>query len=199
MKTEINVKISVQRHVYKDKLPVPPLRRLELVPYYGAAMGLYYDPQDLAEDRPLRFYRRTRHPLTGLARLTELAVYAKDCNAIYRKRGSKKQPMVRRFIVIKYKGKTVTLYCSHLTLLCLTGFLTADRRHNVVMHMNGDCMDDRPGNLRYGTQSENMRMSEKAREHSRELGRRYHNIATAAWVEKCRQRRLRQEGGGHGH
>lgn len=195
MKTEINVKISVQRHVYKGKLPAPPLRRLELVPYYGAALGLHYDPQDLAEDRPLRFYRRTRHPLTGLARLTELAVYAKDCNAYYRKRGSKRQPMMRRYIVVTHKGKSVTLLCSHLTLLCVTGFLPADRRHNVVMHLNGDCMDDRPGNLRYGTQSENMRMSEKIREHCRKNAHK----ANAAWVEKCRQRRLRQEGGGHGN
>ena len=61
----------------------------------------------------------------------------------------------------------MTLYCSHLTELCRTGFAIADRRHWVVDHINSNTMDDRPSNLQVISQRENCHRFERFKAHNK--------------------------------
>ena len=157
---------ALPRHQWNTLCPVP-----------GWEGVLYYDPLDFQLDRPLRFFRRLRHRRFRADILYQLAVSTKDSTQTDRKRGSNKKPMLRRFINFRHKGKVVNLYCSQLTMLCLTGFAIADPRHHVVDHVNGNCTDDRPSNLQVITQSENLRRSPAVRENNRLSPKQRHERA----------------------
>ena len=171
------------------RLPRHHWKLLRPVPAWDGV--LYYDPLDIQLDRPLTFYRRLHHRRLGEIRYP-LMVYTEDRQISNRKKRRAQRPRFQRTIKIYYKGVTVHLTCSKLTMHCQMGFTIADPRHWVVDHINGDSTDDRPSNLQVITQSENLRRSEKVVEHARRLGKRTIAIATAARKAKAAERRAQR-------
>ena len=154
---------SIPQHQWKTLHPVPT--------WEGE---LYYDPLDFDLDRPLTFYRRLRLRGAKADFIYPLRVYQKDVKMTLRKQGQNVQPMYRRYIHFMWKPKEqpgksriVTLYCSHLTMLCKTGEPIADPRHWVVDHIDGNPLNDRPKNLQVITQSMNLKRSPKVRAQAR--------------------------------
>ena len=139
-------------------------RRLCDVPTWEGV--LLYDPRDLAEDRPLRFYRRLHNRHFKAPVIFELKTYLDDSKIGFRKKGSCALPMYRRRVPFTYKGKQHFPLCSCLTMLCLTGFAIADPHHWVVDHIDGDCTNDRPSNLQVISQRENCLRSPRFREYN---------------------------------
>ena len=137
---------------------------LEPVPCVEPAYGLRYDPAELERDEVMSWYRMLPHPMTGQPMIRKLKVTEKDANHCMRKNGRSPnaKQQLRLKVQFKYQGKTKDLWCAHLTLYCKTGYKPEDRRHNVAMHLNDVSTDDRPCNLRWGTQRENIFMSAKA-------------------------------------
>ena len=116
---------------------------------------LQWAPDDLRDDRPLRFWhvfysRRLKRTIRTL-----LQPRATLC--------CKTNLQRRREIGFNHKGKFKALLCSILTELCRTGFAIADRRHWVVDHIDGNTMNDRPSNLQVISQQENIRRSERVK------------------------------------
>ena len=68
-----------------------------------------------------------------------------------------------------YKGKIYNFLCSNLTMLCILQFRRENPHVNVIEHLNGDSLDDRPSNLLLSTQSANNRRSEKVMEQARKM------------------------------
>ena len=68
-----------------------------------------------------------------------------------------------------YKGKIYNFLCSNLTMLCILQFRRENPHINVIEHLNGDSLDDRPSNLLLSTQSANNRRSEKVMEQARKM------------------------------
>ncbi len=145
------------RDYIKRRLPLHQWRLLREVPTWEGV--LYYDPFDFQFDRPLTFFRKVFCQELKEDIIYPVKVHLKDTNRSMRNHGSKCKPMWRREIKFNFRGKMKYINCSTLTMLCYMGFAIADPHHNVVMHMDEDCLNDRPSNLHVGTQSENMRMS----------------------------------------
>ncbi len=141
----------------KRRLPRHQWRLLREVPTWEGV--LYYDPFDFQFDRPLTFFRRLYCQQLKEDIIYPMKTFEVDVKRCMRNRGSKCKPMWRREIKFTFGGKKQNICCSTLTMLCYMGFAIADPRHNVVMHMDEDCLNDRPSNLQVGTQKENMRMS----------------------------------------
>lgn len=150
---------------------------------------LFYDPLDIQMDRPLRFYHRFYSILLGRTIIMALTAYTHDFQACCRKRYPNAQPQLRWRIRFAHKGKTVNVLCSTLTMLCVTGFAIADRRHWVVDHIDGNPQNDRPSNLQVISQRENLLRSEKVRA----CAKRIQKLGTAA---AAAARRARREKGG---
>ena len=148
-------------------LPREVRNRLQSVPTVPYEAFLMWDPEDLRQNRPLTFYRRLKSKRFKGEVIYSLPVAKEDAHECSRKKGSNRQPQYRRRIHTTYKGKTYQFYCSTLTVLCIFQFRRENPRINVVEHLNGDSMDDRPSNLLLSTQSVNCRRSEKIREQAR--------------------------------
>lgn len=119
---------------------------LEWVPTLEGA--LKYCPDDLRQDKPLRFWRVQRLP-NG-----KKVIFQKKAHLCIKGNGK-----WRYQYSIKLKGRRRLFLRSQLTMLCVTGFAIVDPRHWVIDHINNNCMDDRPSNLQIIKQSENLRRS----------------------------------------
>ena len=119
---------------------------LEWVPTFEGI--LKYCPDDLRQDKPLRFWRVLR------LRNGKKVIFQKKPKLC--ENGGFKW---RYLYDIKLKGRRMTLLQSQLTMLCMTGFAIADPRHWVIDHINNNSMDDRPSNLQIIKQGENIRRS----------------------------------------
>lgn len=159
-----NLQACVER---AHALPREVRNRLQPVPTVPYEAFLMWDPEDLRQDRPLTFYRRLKSKRFKGEVIYNLPVAKEDAHECSRKHGKNWQPQYRRRIKTMYKGKTFTFYCSTLTVLCIFQFRRENPRINVVEHLNGDSMDDRPSNLLLSTQSVNCLRSEKHREQAR--------------------------------
>lgn len=115
---------------------------LEWVPTFEGV--LKYCPDDLRQDKPLRFWRVLR---LNNGKKVIFQKKPKLCEV-----GGFKW---RYLYAIKLKGRSRTFLRSQLTMLCVTGFAIADPRHWVIDHINNNSMDDRPSNLQIIKQSEN--------------------------------------------
>ena len=109
---------------------------------------LKYCPDDLRQDKPLRFWRvfRLRNGKKVILQKKPLLAMREGFNWRYQ-------------YVTRIKGKLTTLLQSQLTMLCMTGFAITDRHHWVIDHINNDSTDDRPSNLQVIMQRENLRKS----------------------------------------
>ena len=173
---------SIPQHQWNTLHPVPTWEGV-----------LYYDPLDFDLDRPLTFYRRLRLRGAKADFIYPLKVYQKDVCSSNRKRGSNRKPMYRRYIHFKWKPKEqpgksriVTLYCSHLTMLCWMGFAIYDRRHWVVDHIDSNPLNDQPSNLQIISQRENCRRSPKVRAQARKNCEMINARRKARKVEKLK-------------
>ena len=128
-------------------LPEQVRRRLEPVPTDPYEAFLLWDPEDLRQDRPLTFYRKLKNKRFKAPVIYDLPVAKEDANYTKRLHGSNRQPQYRRRIVTTYKGKTYHFNCSTLTMLCILQFRRENPHINVIEHLNGDSLDDRPSNL----------------------------------------------------
>ena len=155
------------------------------VPCVPPEYQLMYDPTDMARDRPLRFYRYR----DGKKWVCELTPSKSDVQLTKRKSGRspRAQPQLRWHIFVSYKNKTICFQCNRLTLFVKTGWCPPPEEcHTTVcLHLNEDSLDDRPSNLRWGTQQENVMMSAK----SRAAARRNIKKAREAYMQKARERR----------
>ena len=144
-------------------------KRLEPVPTDPYEAFLMWDPEELRQDRPLTFYRKLKSKRFKAPVIYPLPVAKEDAHYTSRLHGSNRQPQYRRKIKTMYKGKIYTFLCSNLTMLCILQFKRENPRINVIEHLNGDSLDDRPSNLLLSTQSANSRRSEKVMEQARKM------------------------------
>jgi hypothetical protein len=142
---------------------------LEWVPTWEGA--LKYCPDDLRQDKPLRFWR-VRRLKSGKKVIYQLKAGLRSSNHF-------KQ---RYQLTVRVKGKKTTIYLSYLTMLCITGFAIADRHHWVIDHINNNSTDDRPSNLQVIHQSENLRRSALFNENQKLINE-----------ERVRRKRIRQQ------
>ena len=133
---------------------LPDGTKLEWVPTWEGV--LQYAPDDLREDRPLRFWHVFYHKQLKRTVRVRLLPNPHLPNKINMK--------MRNEIKFRHKGKLVPLAISHLTEMCKTGFAIADRRHWVVDHIDNNPMNDRPSNLQVISARENVRRSHKVKE-----------------------------------
>lgn len=174
-------------------LPEQVRKRLEPVPTEPYEAFLMWDPEELRQDRPLTFYRKLKSKRFKAPVIYPLPVDVMDSTYTSRLHGKNSAPQYRRRIKTTYKGKIYTFLCSHLTMLCILQFRRENPHINVIEHLNGDSLDDRPSNLLLSTQSANIRRSEKVMEQARKLGKKYQPLATKAAAEARRRRREERE------
>lgn len=105
---------------------------------------LKFCPDDLRQDKPLRFWRVLR---------------LKNGKKVIFQKKAKLNPTGgfswRYQYTFRLKGKRRLFLQSQLTMLCITGFAIADPHHWVIDHINNNPTDDRPSNLQVIKQSEN--------------------------------------------
>ena len=154
------------------RLPKSQWNKLREVPTWEGV--LYYDPEDFKLDRPLTFYRRMYCWQLHEEIIYPMRVFKTNTQLSRIKRGSKRKPMYRRYVMFKWqpnlligKDQNKVLYCHQLTMLCWMGFAICDPRHWVVDHIDGNPLNDRRSNLQIISQSENCKRSEKVREQAR--------------------------------
>ena len=169
-------------------LPEQVRKRLEPVPTDPYEAFLMWDPEELRQDRPLTFYRKLKSKRFKAPVIYPLPVAVEDSHYTSRLHGKNWAPQYRRRIKTMYKGKIYTFLCSNLTMLCILQFRRENPHVNVIEHLNGDSMDDRPSNLLLSTQSANNRRSEKVMEQARKMQK----LGTKASAE-ARRRRFRWE------
>ena len=144
-------------------------KRLEPVPTDPYEAFLMWDPEDLKQDRPLTFYRKLKSKRFKAPVIYPLPVDVMDSHYTSRLHGKNSAPDYRRRIKTMYKGKIYNFLCSNLTMLCILQFRRENPHINVIEHLNGDSLDDRPSNLLLSTQSANNRRSEKVMEQARKM------------------------------
>ena len=131
--------------------------KLEWVPRWGCHLA--YCPDDLKNDRPLRFWHVFRHRQMGFKRVRVELTRTVDYFPVL----SRRYLTPRMKICFKIEGKDYFLRSSQLTQLCRDGFPPANPRKSVVDHLNRNTLDDRPSNLELKPQRENSLRSEKFR------------------------------------
>ncbi len=161
-----NLRACVER---ARALPEQVRKRLEPVPTDPYEAFLMWDPEELRQDRPLTFYRKLKSKRFKAPVIYPLPVAVMDSHYTSRLHGNNRAPQYRRRIITRYKGKIYNFLCSNLTMLCILQFRRENPRINVIEHLNGDSLDDRPSNLLLSTQSANSRRSEKVMEHARKM------------------------------
>lgn len=132
---------------------------------------LKYCPDDLRQDKPLRFWRvlRLKNGKKVIFQKKPKLNEATDFKWRYQ-------------YTLKLKGKKILLRQSQLTMLCMTGFAIADPRHWVIDHINNNSADDRPSNLQIIKQSDNIRRSAILNE-----------VNKSSNKERARRKRIRQQ------
>ena len=180
---EVLIDYRTNRDNLKNISRTPDGTELQWVPTWEGV--LQWAPDDLRADRPLRFW----HVFYNKRLKRTVRLQLQPSYSANRRTNSR----IRRIIGFSHKGKDFTLYCSHLTVLCRTGFSIADRRHWVVDHINSNTMDDRPSNLQVISQQENLRRSERVKANnklsSEERKRRYQE--RQARIEEVRRQVIR--------
>ena len=181
-----NLRACVER---ARALPEQVRKRLEPVPTDPFAAFLMWDPEELRQDRPLTFYRKLKSKRFKAPVIYPLPVDVMDSHYTSRLHGKNSAPDYRRRIKTMYKGKIYNFLCSNLTMLCILQFRRENPHINVIEHLNGDSLDDRPSNLLLSTQSANNRRSEKVMEQARKMQK----LGTKAAAEARRRRREERE------
>ena len=174
-------------------LPEQVRKRLEPVPTDPYEAFLMWDPEELRQDRPLTFYRKLKSKRFKAPVIYPLPVVVEDSHYTSRLHGKNWAPDYRRRIKTMYKGKIYNFLCSNLTMLCILQFRRENPHINVIEHLNGDSLDDRPSNLLLSTQSANNRRSEKVMEQARKLAKKIQPLGTKAAAEARRRRREERE------
>ena len=155
-KTKVTTPLSTRRGAGGEAINP---KDLDLHPCYSQ-YDIWYNVKDYENCQQVRFYTRAKRNQCGHRKgeFYEIPVHLKDTHASLRKRGIKPntKPYLRRFINLRYKGKTVNLYCSHLVFKIGWTFPIKNPRLEVIDHISEDSLDDRRNNLCIKPASENV-------------------------------------------
>ena len=141
----------------QDPLKLSDGTKLEWVPRWGCHLA--YCPDDLKNDRPLRFWHVFRSRQMGFKRVRV------ELNSSIGKKSILDRNYLRPRMKVGFEIEDKVFYLSQsqLTQLCRDGFPPENPRKMVVDHVNCNTLDDRPSNLELKPQRENTLRSEKWR------------------------------------
>ena len=160
--------------------------RLEWLPTWEGV--LMFDPEDLRQDRPVRIWhvvtrkskrhgvQRLRYELKPTLKINSNKKCLTDCL----------RPRCKYSFL--HKGKKIELFRYHATMLAYFGFVPENPRLWVADHYDNNTLNDRPSNLSYISQRENLSRS-KAREENLRLSnaeRKRRAQIRIAWMERMR-------------
>ena len=125
---------------------------------------LMFDPEDLRQDRPVRIW----HVITRKSKrhgVQRLRYELKPLLCRYGNKASLTDCLRPRCMYqFWHKGKTISLYRYHATMLAYFAFEPENPRLWVTDHYDNNTLNDRPSNLSYISQRENLSRSEAYRE-----------------------------------
>ena len=168
------------------------------LPLEGAGTGLewlpkwegvlMFDPEDLRQDKPVRIW----HVITRKSKRHGVQRLRYELKPELKRYGNKASPThclrPRCEYKFRHKKKLIHLYRYHATMLAYFAFEPENPRLWVADHYDKNTLNDRPSNLRYIPQRENLKRSKALEENLRlsNAERKRRAQIRIAWKERMR-------------